>query len=107
MTQNVSSHSGQTISLSRKGKIRKVTFYVLAALLSLFFLIGFWDIFPGVVFGWLPDTVLLSIDPEFVRYVPHHRLHIMTMNAILLGLVLGVVLQLYRPERRVAPCSSL
>jgi hypothetical protein len=71
--------------------------------LSLFFLIGFWDIFPGVVFGWLPDTVLLSIDPEFVRYVPHHRLHIMTMNAILLGLVLGVVLQLYRPERRVAP----
>ena len=103
MTQNISSHIGQTGSLSRKGKIQKITFYVLAALLSVFLLVGFWDIIPGVVFGWLPDSVLILIHPDFERLFVPHRLHQMAMHTILWGLVLGVVLQLHRPERRVAP----
>jgi len=103
MTQNISSHIGQTGSLSRKGKIQKITFYVLAALLSVFFLVGFWDIIPGVVFGWLPDSVLILIHPDFELLFVPHRLHQMAMHTILWGLVLGVVLQLYRPERWVAP----
>ena len=103
MTQIVSSHIGQTGSPPRKGKIRKIIFYALAALLSVFLLVGFWDIIPGVVFGWLPDSVLISLHPDFERLFVPHRLHQMAMHAILWGLVLGVVLQLYHPERRVAP----
>ena len=86
-----------------QGKIRKIIFYALAALLSAFFLFGFWDLIPGVVLGWLPDNVLISIHPDFERFVVPHRIHQMAMHAVLWGLVLGVVLQLYRPERRVAP----
>lgn len=64
---------------------------------------GFWDIVPGVVLGWLPDSVLISLHPDFERLFAPHRVHQMAMHSILWGLVLGVVLQLYRPERRVAP----
>jgi hypothetical protein len=55
------------------------------------------------VFGWLPDSVLILIHPDFERLFVPHRLHQMAMHTILWGLVLGVVLQLYRPERWVAP----
>jgi len=76
---------------------------MLAALLSTFFLFGFWDVFPGVVLGWLPDSVLISIHPDLERLFVPHRIHQIAMHSVLLGLVLGVALQLYRPERRVAP----
>ena len=84
------------------GKIRRIAFYILAALFSILLLMGFWDIVPGVVLGWLPDSVLISLHPEFERLFVPHRVHQMAMHSILWGLVLGVVLQLYRPERRVA-----
>lgn len=87
----------------KTGMIRKILFYVLAGLLSAFLLVGFWDIVPGIVFGWLPDSVLVSLHPDFERLFVPHRVHQMAMHAILWGLVLGVGLQLYHPERRVAP----
>jgi len=93
----------ETDSPSRNGKIRSVTFYILATILFAFFLFGFWDIVPGIVLGWLPDNVLSSIHPDFARLFVPHRIHQMTMHTVLWGLVLGVGLQLYHPERRVAP----
>jgi hypothetical protein len=101
--KQASSSIVQTESPSRWGKVRRILFYGLAALLSAFLLFVFWDIVPGVVFLWLPDSVLVSIHPDFGRFVVPHRVHQAAMHAILWGLVLGVALQLYRPERRVAP----
>ena len=83
--------------------MRRIFFYVLAALLSAFLLVAFWTIVPEVVLGWLPDSVLISVHPDLGRMFVPHRIHQTTMVAILWGLVLGVGLQLYRPERRVAP----
>ena len=101
--EQVSSSIVQAESRAPLGKMRRILFYVLAALLSAFLLVGFWDIVPGVVLGWLPDSVLSSIHPDFERLFVPHRIHQTAMHAILWGLVLGVGLQLYRPERRVAP----
>ena len=106
MIQNIeegSSNFVQAESPARLGKVRRIVFYVLAALLSAFLLLAFWDIIPGVVFLWLPDSVLISVHPDFEVFVVLHRIHQAAMHAILWGLVLGVGLQLYRPERRVAP----
>lgn len=107
MVQNVdeelTSSLVQTGSPSRLGKLRRILFYALAALLSAFFLLGFWDILPGVVLGWMPDSVLTSLHPDFEQLFVPHRLHQMAMHAILWSLILGVVLQLHNPEHRVAP----
>lgn len=90
------------MSTATLGKLRKIAFYSLVGLLSAFLALIFWDILPSLFLGWPRDGFLGSIHPRIRELLPH-RLHIMVMNAILWGLVLGVVLQLFRPAQRLAP----
>lgn len=83
-------------------RLRLIAFYALVGLLSAFLILIFWDIAPSLILGWLPDGILGSIHAQINDLLPH-RLHIMVMNSMLWGLVLGVVLQFFQPRSRLAP----
>lgn len=86
-------------------KARRVTFRVVAILTSLWVLAMLVFGLTEVVFMWLPSDTLLSVlgtldDSEFDLA---HRAHFMSVGIVAWSLVLGVLVQLRRPERREAP----
>ena len=84
-------------------RIRRIAFYVVTVLLSGLLLVGIGFFAAAeLVIGWLPDDTVTALSDDLADWPPH-RLHNVTMASIEVGLILGVVLQLYRPTRRVAP----
>lgn len=85
---------------TKTAKIRNIAFKGLAVLFSLFLLVAFNLLFIAIVIMWLPEATILSIEgaPE-----PAHRLHFMGITLFLWAMLVGTVLQLRRPQRRVAP----
>jgi hypothetical protein len=73
---------------------RRVAFYVLAALFSLLLIV-----FSGVMIPLLPLVIIGWFNPDLFGI---HQLHEMSNGAITWVVFAGVLLQLHRPERKVA-----
>jgi len=84
---------------------RKITFYVLAALMLAMILGFLWPILMFVVLAWLPiDTWQAMFPGEDINagFVVH-RIHVLAEGLIFWGLAIGVGLQLWKPRKRQAP----
>jgi len=82
---------------------RRIALYSVAALLSAALLVSIdWKVALELVLGWLPSTTLASLHPSLVPWLPH-RLHNVSMSVIESGFIVGIALQLYKPERWLAP----
>lgn len=64
-------------------------------------MLGFGLAFP--VLAWFPDDMLFSLMDDIDPAALAHRLHELTVGVFSWALLLGVVLQLHKPERKVAP----
>lgn len=84
-------------------KSRRVAFYAVTTLFSLLLLalLGFPLLF--VVLVWVPESTLLSLFDDIGPADLAHRIHEMGLGVIAWAMVLGVVVQFRKPERRVAP----
>lgn len=88
-------------------RARRIAFRVLAILTSLLLLLYFVFALTEVVLMWLPDETLSSmLDEDFAEIAPH-RSHFMSVGIVAWAAVLGLLVQLRRPERRVAPLLQL
>lgn len=84
-------------------KVKRVFFYGAAGVTGAFMAaqLGFGLAFP--VLAWFPDSMLLSLFTDIEPGALAHRLHELTIGLLSWVLLLGVVLQLHKPERKVAP----
>ena len=84
---------------------RKITFYVIAALVLAMILGLLWPFLALVVLAWLPIETWQAVFPgegiEASDVV--HRIHELSLGLIFWGLAIGVGLQLWKPEKRQAP----
>lgn len=88
-------------------RARRIGFRVLAVLTSLLFLLYFGFGLMELVLMWLPDETLSSMLGEDFAEIPAHRSHFMSVGIMAWAAVLAMVVQLRKPERRVAPMLLL
>lgn len=86
-------------------KWRKITFYVIAALLLAMILGLLWPLLTFVVLAWLPVDTWQAIFPgeDINAGDVVHRIHELSFSLIFWGLAIGVGLQLWKPVKREAP----
>lgn len=84
-------------------KVKRGVFFGVSGLTGAWLLVmlGFGLAFP--VLAWFPDDTLFSLMDDVDPAALTHRLHELTVGVFSWTLLLGVVLQLHRPERKVAP----
>ena len=91
---------------SETSKGRRIAFRVWAVVTSLWFLvlygIGAFEL--GLM--WLPDQTLTSMFDEPAD-LPVHRTHFLIVGLVSLAFLLATLVQLRKPERRVAPMLQL
>jgi hypothetical protein len=78
------------------------TFRVVAWVTTLFLLVLFPFSFLEVVVMWLPDETLLTLISDLAESDLVHRTHFLSIGIVMWALLLGVAVQLRRPERRAA-----
>lgn len=84
-------------------KARKYAFKGLVILFSLFLLAMFNLVFLLIVVSWLPDATYLAIISDLEAADLVHRVHDSTLPVLAWSILIGTVVQLRRPEDRVAP----
>lgn len=84
-------------------KVKRGVFFAIAGATGVFMIavLGFGLAFP--VLAWFPDGLVLALFSDVEPDALAHRLHELTIGLFSWVLLLGVVLQLHRPEQRVAP----
>ena len=84
---------------------RKITFYVIAALLLAMILGLLWPLLAFVVLAWLPIDAWQALFPgeDINAGDTIHRIHELSFSLIFWGLTIGVGLQLWKPVKREAP----
>lgn len=87
-------------------KARRVAFRVLAILVSLQFLLFFSFALAELVLMWLPGETLSSMF-EDVAEIVSHRSHFLSVGIVAWTVVPAMLVQLRKPERRVAPMLVL
>jgi len=95
-------------SANRGGKARRIGFLVAIALASLFVLVALLFAYPLIAVNWLPRDLWLVVradrfHPDLAAGDEVHRLHSLALGVIAWGMLLGIVLQAHRPERKIAP----
>ena len=84
-------------------KAQKYAFKGLVILFSLFLLAMFNLVFLMIVVSWLPDAAYLAIISDLEAADLVHRVHDSLLPLLAWSMLIGTVLQLRRPEDRVAP----
>ncbi len=84
-------------------KARKYAFRGLVILFSLFLLAMFNLVFLMIVVSWLPDPAYLALINDLEAADLVHRLHDSVLPVLAWSILIGTVVQLRRPEDRVAP----
>lgn len=84
-------------------KVKKGLFYGVVGLTSVLLvaLFGFGLAFP--VLGFLPDETLFSLMDDVDAAALSHRLHELTVGIFSWAVLLGVLVQFRKPERKLAP----
>lgn len=89
-------------SVSRGGKVRRIAFRVTIAAASLFVLVALLFAYPLLVVNWFPHDVLMAVRTDLVAGDEVHRLHSLALGVIAWGMLVGIVLQAHRPERKIS-----
>lgn len=84
-------------------KARRVAFRLLATLPLLLFLVVVGPLLLSLVLMWLPDETVLSIFDDMTRADLAHRIHTTGLSMMVWSLVIGVAVQLHRPQSKAAP----
>lgn len=84
------------------GRVRRVTFWVVIGLSAAFLLVALLPAYPLLFTDWLPTDVLLTIRTDHTAADMAHRLGSLALGVIAWGMLAGVLLQVHRPERKVA-----
>lgn len=88
------------------GKVRRIAFGAAIALASLFVLVALLFAYPLIAVNWLPRDLWLVVradrfHPDLAAGDEVHRLHSLALGVIAWGMLLGIVLQVHRPERKI------
>lgn len=88
-------------------KRRRVTFRVVAAVVALWVLAT--NIFGlmEIIVMWLPTETVASMFEEETPFIDLHRAHFMAIGILAWAIVLSMLVQLRKPEHRVAPMLLL
>jgi hypothetical protein len=86
-----------------KSKVRNVAFKGLVILFSLLLIALFNLVFLMIVVSWLPDATYLAILGDLEAADLVHRVHDSILPIIAWSVLVGTVVQLRRPEVRLAP----
>lgn len=86
----------------RRSKRRRVTFRVVSALVLLLFLVLLGLELPFLVLLWLPEDTLASIFDNGPADLAH-RVHWAALSLMAWSLVVGMAVQLRRPQKNLAP----
>ncbi len=102
---NAKSVSAPQARGTQGSKARRVAFRVVAIVVSLWVLALMFFGLTEIVLMWLPGDTLSSVGDAlgFGELDLAHRAHFMSIGVIHWAIVLGVLVQLRRPERREAP----
>ncbi len=84
------------------GRVRRISFWVVIGLTSLFLLLALLAAYPLLFTNWLPTDTWLAVRTDRVPGDQVHRLHSLALGVIAWGMLAGVVLQFNQPERKVA-----
>ena len=103
MVRSDTGSDSQVVRRETQSRARRITFRVLAWLMTLFLLALFPFSLLEVVVMWLPDETLVSLIPDFTQTDLAHRTHFLSVGIVMWALLLGLVVQLRKPERRAAP----
>lgn len=87
----------------RRSKGRQVTFRVVSALLLLLFLVLLGLEMPFLILLWLPGDTLTSIVDDIGPADLAHRVHWTALSLMAWSLVIGMAVQLRRPQKNLAP----
>lgn len=90
-------------SAKRSGRVRRIAFRVAIALVSLFLLLALLSAYPLIAINWLPNEIFLAVRTDLEAGDVVHRLHSLALAVIAWGMLMGIVLQAHRPERKVSP----
>lgn len=104
-TQTIDSEANP--NMRRGGRPRRIAFWVMVGLTSLFLLVALLNAFPMIAVNWLPRDLWLVVradrfHPDLAAGDEVHRLHSLSLGVIAWGILLGVALQVHRPDRKVA-----
>lgn len=82
--------------------MRRLVFRVIIGLTALFLMGGLWAAYPLFFTNWLPAKAWLAVRTDRSPGDQVHRLHSLALAVIAWGMLVGVLLQIHRPERKVA-----
>lgn len=90
-----------------RSKARHIGFQVSVAVASLFVLLALLFAYPLIAVNWLPSDLWLAVrtDAFHANLSPGdevHRLHSLALGVIAWGMLLGLLLQAHRPERKTS-----
>lgn len=88
-------------------KKRRIAFRVVATLVALFILAQQVFGLMELVFMWFPAETVAGMFEEDVSFIVLHRAHFMAIGIVAWAVVLSMLVQLRKPERRVAPMLLL
>lgn len=100
--QSSAEGAGDGIEGVTRSKVRNVAFKGLVILFSLVLIAGFNLLFVLFAVTWLPDATYLAILDEGPAQLAH-RVHASILPLVVWIILIGVVVQLRRPEDRLAP----
>lgn len=89
-------------SATHRGRLRQITLWVAISLATLLLLIALFPAYPLIVLNWLPREMWLAARPDHVAGDEIHRLHSLALSVLAWGMLLGIILQLRRPDRKVS-----
>lgn len=89
--------------VQEQSKGRRIAFRVVAILVALFILAQMVFGLLEIVFMWFPAETVADMFDEKASNIALHRTHFMAIGILAWGIVLSMLLQLRKPERRVAP----
>ncbi len=92
-----------TTAADQPSKKRRIAFRVVATLVALFILAQQIFGLMELVLMWFPAETLAGMFDEEVSFIVLHRAHFMAIGIISWAVVLSMMVQLRKPERRVAP----
>jgi len=92
----------QIAGASRGRAVRRIAFWVIVALVSFFLLAVLLPAYPLIAVNWLPNDAWLAVRPDHGPADVVHRLHSLALGVIAWGMLLGVGLQVHRPDQKLA-----
>ncbi len=102
-TRRIDTPEDLASATDQPSKKRRIAFRVVATLVALFILAQQIFGLMELIFMWFPAETVAGMFEEEVSFIVLHRAHFMAIGIIAWAVVPSMLVQLRKPERRVAP----